>query len=153
MMQGQGGRIERHRQVTEMLESERRPVTFTVAELWLLHDFIRHELPDTRSWRYPPASEELNDEIALALDACEAHGLSEYTLLLSRGDLLTIDFFVRRDHKTPEGASGKRLLLKVFQARRELFSGLVSQDEGQDKTYKEVKEHAPADFDSGKNAG
>jgi hypothetical protein len=152
-MQRRGEVARDNRQVTEMLESERRPVTFSVAELWLLHDFIRHELPDLRSWRYPPASEELNDEIALALDACEAHGLTEYTLLLSRGDLLTIDFFVRRDHKTPEGASGKKLLLKVFQARRELYSGLVGQDDAEDRTYKEVKEHAPADFDSGKNAG
>lgn len=134
------------------LEIERRPVTFSRDELWLLHDFVRHELPDSRQWRFPPASEELNEEIALALDACEAHNLREYTLLLSRGDMLVIDFFVRRDHRTPEGASGKQLLLKVFRARSELTS-TFPEHEGNDLTYREVKEDAPTDYDAGKNAG
>jgi hypothetical protein len=127
---------------------ERRPVTLTRDELWLLHDFVRHELPDSRQWRYPPASEDLNEEIVLALDACETHGLDEYTLLLSRGDLLVIDFFVRRDHRTPEGASGKQLLLKIFRARAELSLELP-EHEGNDLTYKEVKKDAAADYDSG----
>lgn len=133
-------------------EMARRPVTFTVNELWLLHDFVRHEMPDASGWRYPPASEDLNDEIVFALEACEDHGLSEYTLLLSRADILVIDYFVRRDHKTPEGASGKKLLLKVFRARRELSSGLPLHD-GDDRTYREVTKHAGADFDTGKNSG
>jgi hypothetical protein len=131
-------------------EMERRPVTFTVNELWLLHDFIRHEMPDARAWRYPPASEELNEEIIFALEACEDHGLTEYTLLLSRAEMLVIDYFIRRDHKTPEGASGKKLLLKVFRARRELSSGLPLHA-GDDRTYREVTKHAGADFDTGKN--
>jgi hypothetical protein len=133
-------------------EVMRQPVTFTRDELWLLHDFVRHELPDSRQWRFPPASEELNEEIALALDACETHELSEYTLLLSRGDMLVMDFFVRRDHRTPEGASGKQLLLKIFRARSELSSALPEHD-GNDFTYREVKNDAAADYDSGKNAG
>jgi hypothetical protein len=133
-------------------EVGRLPVTFTRDELWLLHDFIRHELPDSRQWRFPPASEELNEEIALALDACETHDLSEYTLLLSKGDMLVMDFFIRRDHRTPEGASGKQMLLKVFHARRELSSALPGHD-GNDFTYREVKRDAAADYDSGKNAG
>lgn len=128
-------------------EVERRPVTLTRDELWLLHDFVRHELPDSRQWRYPPASEDLNEEIVLALDACETHGLDEYTLLLSRGDMLVIDFFVRRDHRTPEGASGKQLLLKIFRARSELSLELP-EHEGNDLTYKEVKKDAAADYDS-----
>jgi hypothetical protein len=137
--------------VNETLESERRPVTFSVSELWLLHDFIRHEAPEAKNWRYPPASEELNDEIAFALETCEEHALEEYTLVLSRGDLLCIDYSVRRDHKTPEGASGKKILLKLFRARKELAMEIPAHD-GDDRTYREVKEHAPADYDSGKNA-
>lgn len=129
-------------------EVERRPVTLTRDELWLLHDFVRHELPDSRQWRYPPASEDLNEEIVLALDACETHALDEYTLLLSRGDMLVIDFFVRRDHRTPEGASGKRLLLKIFRARAELSLELPDHV-GNDLAYKEVNKDAAADHDSG----
>lgn len=49
------------------LANERVAVTFALNELWLLHDFIRHEAADTKSWRYPPACEELNDEIASRL--------------------------------------------------------------------------------------
>lgn len=130
---------------------ERTPVTFTVGELWLLHDFVRHEMPDAQGWRYPPASEELNEELAFALEACEEHGLTEYTLLLSKPEMLAIDYFVRRDHKTPEGASGKKVLLKVFRARRQLVSELPLH-EGDDRTYREVTKHAGADFDTGKNA-
>ena len=133
-------------------EAERRPVTFTRDELWLLHDFVRHELPDSRQWRFPPASEELNEEIALALDACETHELSEYTLLLSKGDMLVMDFFIRRDHRTPEGASGKQMLLKIFRARSEMSTALPDHD-GNDLTYREVKKDAAADYDTGKNAG
>src|SRR5207237_9672656 len=133
-------------------EIERKPVTFSRDELWLLHDFVRHELPESRQWRYPPASEELNEEIVVALDACETHELPEYTLLLSKGDMLVIDFFIRRDHRTPEGASGKNLLLKIFRARSELSSGLV-EHEGNDFAYREVRKDAAADYDSGTNAG
>lgn len=136
------------RRATTVIEAERRPVTLTRDELWLLHDFVRHELPDSRQWRFPPASEELNEEIVLALDACEAHGLEEYTLLMSKGDMLVIDFFVRRDHRTPEGASGKQILLKIFRARSELSLEMPEHD-GNDLTYREVTKDAAADYDSG----
>jgi len=133
-------------------EVERKPVTFSRDELWLLHDFVRHELPESRQWHFPPASEELNEEIVLGLDACETHDLPEYTLLLSKGDMLVIDFFIRRDHRTPEGASGKNLLLKIFRARSELSSGLVERS-GNDFAYREVKKDAAADYDSSANSG
>jgi hypothetical protein len=90
----------------------------------------------------------LNEEVVLALDACETHGFDEYTLLLSRGDMLVIDFFVRRDHRTPEGASGKQLLLKIFRARSELSLELPDH-QGNDLTYKEVTRDASADHDAG----
>lgn len=115
-------------------------ISFTLAELWLLNDFIRHELPAGGTWQFPPASVDLNDEIAFAIETCEAHNVSEYTLQLSRGDLLAIDYFVRRDHKTPEGASGKQVLLKTFAARKALDFGLGIPDHaGDDLTYREVR--------------
>ena len=141
-------------EIRETKEVERAAVTFSLPELWLLHDFVRHEMPDVASWRFPPASEDLNEEISLAIEACETHDLKEYTLLLSKGDLLVIDFFVRRDHKTPEGASGKRLLLKVFRARKELANEIPEHEgESDDKTYKEVTGHVATDYDTRKNAG
>jgi hypothetical protein len=136
----------RRQKVNQMPEIERRPVTFELSELWLLHDFIRHEVPDARTWRYPPGCEELNEEIVFAIDTCEAHQLTEYTLMLSRGDMLAMDYFVRRDHKTPEGASGKKLLLKVFRARKELATEIPGHS-GDDRTYREVKQHASTDHD------
>jgi len=132
----------------KMAEIERRAVTFSLPELWLLHDFVRHEIPEAKSWRYPPASEDLNEEIALAIEACETHELTDYTLLLSKGDLLVIDYFVRRDHKTPEGAAGKKVLLKVFRARKEMMSEMPAHD-GDDRTYREVTRHAATDHDAG----
>src|SRR5207247_5591802 len=116
-----GTRMDRRNNRTTA-EIQRKPVTFSRDELWLLHDFVRQELPESRQWRFPPASEELNEEIVLALDACETHELPEYTLLLSKGDMLVLDFFVRRDHRRPEGASGKSSLLKIFRARSERAS-------------------------------
>jgi len=84
-------------------EIERKPVTFTRDELWLLHDFIRHELPRLSAMAISSGLRRAEEEIVMALDACETHELGEYTLLLSKGDMLVIDFFVRRDHRTPEG--------------------------------------------------
>jgi hypothetical protein len=111
-----------------------------VDELWLLHDFIRHEMPDANAWSYPPASRDLNDEIVFALDACESCDLSEYTLALSKADLLAIDYFVRRDHKTPEGASGKGILLKSFKARKELAGDMaMATTNVPNRTYEEVR--------------
>lgn len=120
----------------------KRPVTFTLAELWCLHDFIRHECSERDRWAFPPADLGLNEDIADAIYACETDGLSEYTLLLERGDILIIDFHIRRDTKTPEGASGKKILLKCFKARAEM-GGLIESDET-DHSYEEVS-HANAD--------
>lgn len=64
--------------------------------------------------------------------------MDEYTLELSRGDMLTIDYFIRRDQKTPEGASGKKVLLKVFHARKGLATNLPEHN-GDDRTYRENK--------------
>jgi hypothetical protein len=74
--------------------------------------------------------------------------MDEYTLLLSKGDMLVIDFFVRRDHRTPEGASGKQILLKIFHARSEL-SLEMPQHDGDDLAYREVANDAARDKDAG----
>lgn len=102
------------------METKVIPVIFTIAELWMLADFIRHEIPDHEKWAYPPASKDLNTEIALAIATCTDNNLDEYTLLLSEGDVLVIDYNIRAAHKTPEGAKGKDILLKLYHARSKL---------------------------------
>lgn len=123
-------------------EEERRPVTFTLAELWLLHDFVRHECPEMERWRFPPADLELNEEIALAIEACVSDGLEEYTLDLTRHQLLVIDYLIRHDYKTGQLAKERDILHKVFQARREM-AGLKTGN-GRDLAYKEVSKHGAA---------
>lgn len=118
------------------------PVPFSLAELWLLNDLVRHEMAEADRWRYPPTSKELCDEIALAIVACEDMDLEEFVLLLSDGDLMVIDYNVRRDHKNPEGAIGKHILLKTFRARAQLAIGF-QEDKQDDKSYvEEVSAHA-----------
>ncbi len=128
-----------------MAEIERRPLTFAVQELWLLHDFVRHEIPDMERWKYPPADPELNEEIALAIEACASNGMSEYTLDLTKHQLLVIDYLIRHDYKTAQMAKGRDVLLKVFKARREMAGLTVaSAGDANDKTYQEVKNNAAA---------
>lgn len=99
-------------------------VTFTLDELWLLQSQLRHEIPQQDTWHFPPASVTLNDQIADALVACTDNGLSEYTLELSRGDLLAIDFVVPAAAAAPSGIKiGRLLLLKTYRARRTLEFG------------------------------
>ncbi|KKK82837.1 hypothetical protein LCGC14_2799400 [marine sediment metagenome] len=125
-------------------------VIFSLAELWCLTDFIRHEIENRENWSYPPASKELNTEIALAIASCDENKLDEYTLLLSEGDMLVIDYHIRAAHKTPEGAKGKDILLKLYRARMKLaYNYDIGENENADdyKTVikeKEVTEDASA---------
>ena len=125
------------------------PIVFSLFELWMLTDFVRADIPDREKWSYPPASKELNTEIALAIASCEENGLDEYTLLLSEGDMLVIDYNVRAAHKTPEGAKGKDILLKLYRARAKLEEdslGFKTNADTDDKTYKSaVKEKEVTD--------
>lgn len=121
-----------------------RPVTFTLAELWLLNDFTRHEISQMDTWKYPPASRSLNQEIALAIVACVDSKLKEYTLELCEGDLLVIDYNVRRELKTPEGAHGDEILLKCWRALRQL-AGLLDSNDYSDLKYSEVIKNANND--------
>ena len=116
------------------------PVTFTVAEIWTLHDFVRHEMQGQDTWKFPPVSRGLNEEIATALVNCVDLKLSEWTFLLSIGDLLVIDYLVRHDFMSPEGARGDAILLKTFRARQALSYGGYRIEGGvtEDVTYSDA---------------
>lgn len=97
---------------------------FSCDELWLLQSAVRHEMAQGDQWHFPPASVELNDQIAEALLLCEENSLAEAALVLSRGDCLVIDYCVPQAAKSPSGAPiGKNVLLKSFRARRAIDSG------------------------------
>ena len=129
--------------------------TFSIAELWLLDSCVRHEIDGQDRWKFPPASKELTIEIALAINACVEGKLDEYTLLLSTGDLLVIDYNIRQGHKNMEGARGQDILLKVFHALSQLALGY--EVGGTDQTYKDAiveeekegKEESDATTESG----
>ena len=122
-----------------MVNIETIPVIFTKYEIWLLADFCRHEMPNIHEWKFPPVDFELNKDIALALDACETSKIKEYCFLLTEQQLLVIDYHIRREFKTTEGASGKAILLKVFRARSKL-AGLDDPILENDWSYKQAKE-------------
>jgi hypothetical protein len=112
------------------MEYEKVPVTFTKAELWVLLDFIRHAASN-----YP--CEELNEQLRMAVLACEEGKLSEYTILLDKESIDAIDWNIRSNIKTPE-VSGKVILLKAYKAQRILQLGFPDALEG-DKSYSEVQ--------------
>ena len=112
------------------------PVLFSIAELWLLDACVRHEIDGQDRWKFPPASKELTIEIALAINACVENKLDSYTLLLSTGDLLVLDYNIRQGHKNMEGARGQDILLKVFHALSKLALGYKVG--GDDQTYKDA---------------
>lgn len=117
------------------------PITFSLTELWVLQGAVRHGVPSEESqWpRFPPASLSLNDDIADAIAACDAASLSDYTLLLTRGDLLVIDHCVGQATKDSSGRiAGRDILLKSFHARRRLRYGDEESSEEPDITgYRE----------------
>ena len=115
---------------------------FTFDELWLLQSVIRHELPQLEQWDFPPASLDLNDQVAEALVLCDESGLGEAALILSRGDCLVIDYCVPQGAKSASGhAIGKSVLLKSFRARRAIETHeLPSAEEPAQPTAGEVRE-------------
>lgn len=123
-------------------------VTFTLPELWLLADHIRHEVGEVERWAFPPASLELNDQIAGAIAACEQFHWKEYKLNLSRHDLLVIDYNVRTGMvDATKTANGKAILLKTYMARWDMSLDWETADAG-DITYKEAKERANTSTDT-----
>jgi hypothetical protein len=117
-------------------------VVFTVEELWMLQSAIRHEVAQMEQWKFPPASLDLNDQIAECILFCHEHSLTEGALVLSRGDCLVIDYCVPQSAKTASGAPiGKTILMKSYKARVDLAQGLsLSAVEPVGPTSAEVRE-------------
>ncbi len=133
-------------------------IQFTEAELWMLHAFVRHDRERINKDRYPIVSTELNEQIVFALLACANSGIKEYTLLLTLGHILLLDWCIRDDMKSPAGANGKEMLLKIFQARTDLVYGPTSEHQDNDyktaisqTTVRELKEEDHAKPDNGPN--
>lgn len=98
---------------------------FTCEELWLLQSVIRHEVAQQEQWKYPPASFELNEQVAESLLRCEAFGIDEAALLLTMEQALVIDYCVPQSAKSPSGVPiGKNILMKSFVVRKEIEEGL-----------------------------
>ena len=98
---------------------------FSQDELWLLQASIRHEMPQHDQWRIPPASAELNDQIAESILRCEELGLGEAALLLAWDDCLAIDYCVPQAAKSASGMPvGKSVLLKSYRARKAIREGV-----------------------------
>lgn len=97
---------------------------FTCEELWLLQSVIRHEAAQGEQWRYPPASLDLNDQVAESLLRCEELAIDEAALILTMADALAIDFCVPQSAKSPSGvAIGKSIIMKAFRVRRAIQEG------------------------------
>ena len=115
-------------------------ITFTAAELWLLCSLIKpatkHIGFESEGAQAQPGSTRLNNQLADALIACEDSKLEEYTLDLTREDLLLISYVLEPSYKTPEGASGKQILLKTFRARQKDAGLILAQID--DRTYSEA---------------
>lgn len=112
-------------------------------ELWLLQSVVRHEVPQVDQWNFPPASVDLNDQIAEAIVLCDENGLNEAALLLARGDTLVIDYCVPQSAKSIAGVGiGKSILLKSFRARKALETNeMPSAEEPAQPTVGEVRDH------------
>lgn len=94
---------------------------FTLEELWLLQSVIRHEMAQMESWKAPPVSLALNDQVAEALLFCHENNVGEAAILLTRADCLAIDFCVPQNAKSPVGVpTGRQVLLKSYHARADL---------------------------------
>lgn len=105
-------------------ETRTATAVFTLEELWLLQSVIRHEVAQQEQWHYPPASLELNDQVAESILRCEEHGLEEAALVLTMQQALVIDYCVPQSAKSPSGIPiGKNILMKSFRVRKTLEEG------------------------------
>lgn len=105
-------------------ETRTATAVFTLEELWLLQSVIRHEVAQQEQWHYPPASLELNDQVAESILRCEELGLEEAALVLTMQQALVIDYCVPQSAKSPSGIPiGKNILMKSFRVRKALEEG------------------------------
>lgn len=122
------------------------PVVFSLDELWLLRSVVRHEMASQETWKFPPASLDLNDRIAEAILFCHEHEVEEAALLLTRGDTLIIDYVVPQDAKSARGIPlGVPILLKTFAARRALVEDQFVAEEREPDCPSEEQIHAALD--------
>lgn len=92
----------------------------------MLQSAIRHEISQLEQWKFPPASLDLNDQIAECLLRCHEYSLADSALMLSRGDCLVIDYCVPQTAKSAAGVPiGKNILIKSFRARMQLLDGNI----------------------------
>jgi len=115
---------------------------FTCEELWLLQSVIRHEVAQQEQWKYPPASLDLNEQVAESLLRCETLGIDEAALLLTMEQALVIDYCVPQSAKSPSGVPiGKNILMKSFAVRKEIEEGhSVTAEEPGTPSASEVQE-------------
>jgi len=110
-------------------------VEFSRDELWLLHEHVRHEMgPASEHWQFPPASKELNDQVAFALAVDQESAMLD----LDEHSCLVIDYWVRRGMTNRFGVQlGESILLKAFKARQSLAMGYKTIRDG-DRAYFEA---------------
>ena len=114
---------------------ERLNVEFTREELWLLHEHVRHEVgPGADHWQFPPASKDLNDQVAFALAVEQDSAMLD----LDERACLAIDYWIRRGMTNRFGVQlGESVLVKVFKARQSLAMGYKTIRDG-DRAYFEA---------------
>ena len=105
-------------------------VCFSLDELWLLQQYVRHEMQGGREWEAAPASLDLNDRIAGSILMLEETSEAEAAFELTFRDCLAVDCTVPASAKDVDGKPiGKKILLKTFEARRQLQLKFGSTDE------------------------
>ena len=110
------GRPENNPPSNETLETS---VSFTLDELWLLHQRVRHA--GDANIEYPPFSFDLNRDIGFALLVAVDSYDKEATLSLDLAKILVIDYNILAGTKGRGGnPDGDTILLKIFAARRDL---------------------------------
>ncbi len=117
---------------------ESREVSFTAAEILLLNDLIKHEVPQMELWSWPPADIELSDQLLLAVEATAVSKAQDCILTLGRRDVVIINYHVSSTMREADGtAIGLHIICKVARTLRELTDQVVY-TEVTDRTYKEV---------------
>lgn len=101
---------------------DRTPIIFTLQELWLLQGKVRHDTAHREQWTVPPANQELNTQVAMAILLCEENGVLDACLELSFEDCLLLDYVIPQEAKDSDGHQlGRPVLRKSFLARRRLL--------------------------------
>lgn len=122
------------------MEPKTHPVPFALADLWLIQGFVRHEMAQQDTWKFPPASLSLNSSIAEAILFCVDQNEPEAVIDLSLGDCLVFDYLIPNTLSDVDGKPvGREILLKTFRARRAIEDGTaLTADASVDLTYSQA---------------